>query len=576
MGNEGNEMEMETVRVWIKKLSSFDHRRAQRLESPLLVAYYWDGSVPVGHEIRDISSSGFYLVTTERWHSGTVVTMTLQRSDIVHRDVNGDNYISVLSRVVRSGEDGVGFAFVPLETKGSRKKDVSPRSRPVGRKALYRFLEQLNLDQGHATIESNLGNGKEVLLGQDASSAVPGATVMRRLKDESGQSLVIAAFCMTCLMGCVALAADVGLMLRAKRLLQTAADSAAIAGALEINFAAMDGNTVTNAANLAAQKNGFTNGSNGVTITVNPTPTSGPHAGLPGYVEVIAAQSQPTFFMQVFGRSSMTVSARAVATNLSTTSGCVYTLGTTGTDLSMTGNANIQITTCGIIDDSSSRNALSANGNVTLDAQSIGVVGGVRKTGNVSISPTPVTGIVSTSDPLAFLPAPTVPKTCSADPGYSGTVTKTLTPGCYNGLSASGNVNLTLTSGLYIINGALNLGGNTTLTGANVTLDLLGSSSFPGNTALNLTAPTSGTYDGVVIYQPLSNPNPISLNGNSGSTFQGIIYAPGSAVSLTGNSGSSIYADFVAKSLSLVGNASFNDYSAINSSSVLTAVKLVE
>ena len=568
-------MEMETVRSWFKKLSSFDHRRAERLESPLLVAYYWDGSVPVGHEIRDISSSGFYLVTTERWHPGTVVTMTLQRSDIVHSDVNGDNYISVLSKVVRPGEDGVGFAFVPLETKGSSKKDVSPRSRPVGRKALYRFLEQLNLDQGCPAIESNRGNGKEALLGQDASSVVPGATVMRRLKDESGQSLVIAAFCMTCLMGCVALAADVGLMLRAKRLLQTAADSAAIAGALEINFATMDGTTVTNAANLAAQKNGFTNGSNGVTITVNPTPTSGPHAGQAGYVEVIAAQSQPTFFMQLFGRSSMTVSARAVATNLSTTSGCVYTLGTTGVDLSITGNANIQITTCGIVDDSRSRNALSLNGNVTLDAKSIGVVGGVSKAGNVSISPTPVTGIVSTSDPLAFLPAPTVPKTCSIA-SIPTNKTTTLSAGCYSGLSGSGNINLVLNPGLYVINGDFTFSGNVTITGTNVTLDLLGNLNLPGNVGLNLTAPTSGPYNGVVIYQPLGNANPLNLTGNSGSTFEGIVYAPGAAVALTGNSGSSIYADFVAKSLSLVGNASFNDYAAINGNSVLSAVRLVE
>jgi hypothetical protein len=115
-----------------------------------------------------------------------------------------------------------------------------------------------------------------------------------------------------------------------------------------------------------------------------------------------------------------------------------------------------------------------------------------------------------------------------------------------------------------------------TLTGTGVTLDLLGSSSFPGNTAVNLTAPTTGTYNGVLIYQPLANTHPVSLTGNSGSTFEGIVYAPGAAVDLTGNSGSTIYTDFVVKSLSLVGNATFNDYASINGNSVLTAVKLVE
>ena len=54
---------------------------------------------------------------------------------------------------------------------------------------------------------------------------------MKRLKDENGQALIITALCMTCLFGFAALATDVGLMLRENRLLQIAADSAAIAGA---------------------------------------------------------------------------------------------------------------------------------------------------------------------------------------------------------------------------------------------------------------------------------------------------------------------------------------------------------
>jgi hypothetical protein len=375
---------------------------------------------------------------------------------------------------------------------------------------------------------------------------------------------------MTCLFGFVALAADVGIMLREKRLVQIAADSGAIAGAAELKYG-----DVSAAATTAATQNGFTTGTNGATVSVNPTALNGPHAGVAGYVEVIVSQSQPTIFMALFGQSAMTVTARAVATN-GKTNGCVYTLGTSGADLSLTGNSNIQITTCGIVDNSTSSNALSANGNVTLDAQSIGVVGGVSKTGNVTITPTPVTGIVSTSDPLTFLQAPTVPATCSADPKFSGNQPQTLTPGCYTGLSATGTVNLTLGSGLYVINGTLNLGGNVTLTGTGVTLDLLGSSSFPGNTALNLTAPTTGTYNGVLIYQPLANTQPLSLKGNSGSILDGIVYAPGAAVDLTGNSGSTIYTDFVVKSLSLVGNATFNDYASINGNSVLTAVKLVE
>ncbi|HEY6764483.1 MAG TPA: hypothetical protein VI386_06905, partial [Candidatus Sulfotelmatobacter sp.] len=52
------------------------------MKSPLLVAYYWDGAAPTSHKIQNISSTGFYLTTKERWLPGTMVTMTLQRTDI--------------------------------------------------------------------------------------------------------------------------------------------------------------------------------------------------------------------------------------------------------------------------------------------------------------------------------------------------------------------------------------------------------------------------------------------------------------------------------------------------------------
>ena len=109
------------------------------------------------------------------------------------------------------------------------------------------------------------------------------------LRGENGQTLVIAALCMTCLMGFVALSVDVGLMLRAKRVLQTAADSAAIAGAAEL----VSG-TWSAAALADAAQNGVTNGVNGATVTPHNGPSTGPHAGNLAYVEVIVTQTEPT------------------------------------------------------------------------------------------------------------------------------------------------------------------------------------------------------------------------------------------------------------------------------------------
>ena len=136
---------MNPVINFFRKLSSSDHRQAERRRTPTLVAYYWDGATPMAHEVQNISASGFYLTTKERWHLGTIVTMTLQRTDKAYAESGTQHHIAVLSKVVRMDEDGVGFAFIPIETTAADPSRNS-MSRPVGKKSLGRFLEQLRLD----------------------------------------------------------------------------------------------------------------------------------------------------------------------------------------------------------------------------------------------------------------------------------------------------------------------------------------------------------------------------------------------------------------------------------------------
>lgn len=138
---------MRSIRSWFKKVSSSDHRRADRLEAPLLLAYYWDGSIPAGHEVRNISTTGFYLVTRERWHPGTVVTVTLQRTDIPDANASSEGYITVLSKVIRLDEDGVGFVFVPLADKGGGSGHTRGS---IDRKTIARFIEYVKSGKGHA------------------------------------------------------------------------------------------------------------------------------------------------------------------------------------------------------------------------------------------------------------------------------------------------------------------------------------------------------------------------------------------------------------------------------------------
>jgi Flp pilus assembly protein TadG len=403
---------------------------------------------------------------------------------------------------------------------------------------------------------------------------------MKRLKDESGQALIITVLCMTCLFGFVAMAADVGIMLREKRRTQTAADGAAVAGASELAFG---GAKVSSVAKAAAGQNGYSDGVNGVTVTVNgPTgpstggPAFGPHANNPKYVEVIISKVQPTIFMNLFGVFNMTPTARAVAT-LGVTNGCIVTMGTSGRDISIIGNADITVATCGIADNSNSPDALYLKGNATLTANSIGIAGGYQETGgSVNLTPaTPATGMIPVSDPLAAKLGTAPPPTgCINVPAGALTGATPLAAGCYNGISVGSNNTLTLIGGQYVINGDLTLGGTSTLDGsAGVQLVLYGGINMGGNTNMKLNPSSPG---GVVIWDPAPNTSALNLIGNPGSDLEGIVYAPTAPVALQGNAGATIRLNFVVNNLALQGNATLLDYNQVNPNNLLTVARLVE
>jgi Flp pilus assembly protein TadG len=399
--------------------------------------------------------------------------------------------------------------------------------------------------------------------------------IVRILRDESGQTLISVALSLTCILGFVGLATDVGTMFHAKRNMQIAADAAAIAGAAELPYGTTD---MTTAAQDASGQNGVTNGVNNAVVTVNSPPKNGVYLGLAGYVEAIVSQPQPTFFMQLFKRTSMTVAARAVATN-GASNGCVYTLGTSGTDILLNGTVNLTAASCSITDNSSNAgSALLANGNVTLDAQSIGVVGGVTNNGG-SLTPTPVTGIAPVSNPLAFLTPPANPGGCVSKVfnGSGGP----LSQGCYSGITINGsNITVTLGAGLYFITGSFIVNGsNVTVSGTGVTLyfpTTAASFTDNGNTTLNLSAPTSGADNGILFYQNPSDTNTLTINGSSTSNLKGIFYAPTANLVVNGSGSTNFYTAFVVGSLTFNGTGTLKDYSTINGGSPLTSTRLVE
>lgn len=92
-----------------------DKKRAERRPLPGLAAYHWDGSIPKLNKVRNISSTGVYLQTSDRWEPGKQVTLTLQREGPPR--VGFDHCVRITTKAVRCGSDGVGLVFDALDQR---------------------------------------------------------------------------------------------------------------------------------------------------------------------------------------------------------------------------------------------------------------------------------------------------------------------------------------------------------------------------------------------------------------------------------------------------------------------------
>ena len=97
--------------------------------------------------------------------------------------------------------------------------------------------------------------------------------------------------------GAAGLGVEAGKWYMMKRQAQTAADTGAFAGALEL--AAGTTSKAKPAARQEAARNGFPEGGD-VTVTVNIPPTSGSHVGNTKAVEVIVTRTEPLLLAKLF------------------------------------------------------------------------------------------------------------------------------------------------------------------------------------------------------------------------------------------------------------------------------------
>jgi hypothetical protein len=411
---------------------------------------------------------------------------------------------------------------------------------------------------------------------------------------ESGQTTVMMAlFMATFLLGFVALAVDVQALFHSKRQAQAAADAAAMAAAEEVN----NGTAAEQAAaNAVAKLNGFdtTLATNPATVTLG-VPSGGNYSGSSSYIQAVVSQPISAFFARAIKKGpTVTVSARAVAAAGQSSPTCVCLEGATGTDLNLSNNSKLTPSGCGTTVDSSTNNAVTIVGSAQLGGLSIGSIAtnwdtssNVNNGGSVASGTKVIQGIsTACSPPVPPTPTYTAAQ-CTADPlthygsggssysvGPGSTYSTTQTGGvvCYNSLTVGTNGDhVNLNAGVYVINGGtlhfMSGANNASNTGGNgVVFYLVGNANLviDNGANVNLTAPASGTYAGIVVYQDSADTQNISIQGGANTSFNGAIFAPSSNVTLGNGSGTAISADMVAKTLTMNGGGTLSSTATSN------------
>jgi hypothetical protein len=367
---------------------------------------------------------------------------------------------------------------------------------------------------------------------------------------EKGQAIVIITLSIIGLIGVSALAIDGTNAYIDNRRAETAASAAALTGALT----RIEGGDWRAAALSIAAANGYDNNGETNTVELNTPPLSGPYIGNAEYIEVIITSRQRTYFANVIGIPYITNVVSAVSqskpavmgemfpgyalVSLAPRSECEAISGVRRPAFWAHSEATINLEGGGLFVNSNNPNCAFISfggGSVRIrdDNSRITVVGGADIQKPQLITPYPI----QTDAPYIPYPPPyQFPKIgCGQKIAEVDLTTGTMTPGNWGEDDFPPEGVTTLESGVYCIDGDVVVESGGTLQGSNVVLVLYGGGiNIGGNSFIDLSAPTSGMYQGLLIYLPIENKSVVSLNGSDLSRYQGTILAPGADVRING------------------------------------------
>jgi Flp pilus assembly protein TadG len=376
-----------------------------------------------------------------------------------------------------------------------------------------------------------------------------------------GAVATLVAISLPVLIGVAALGLDAGLLFVQRRQAQTIAESVSMAAAYQLYLNSSNTSGAMAAATALASNYGV------ASPTISIPPSSGTFANKTGYAQVSITTSSPRLFSAIWGAGTMSVTANSVAGSGSTpySTAAILLLNSSGTAMTLSGSTSVTAKNGSIIVDSTSNTSVVSSGSPSITAPVLDLSGKIAYSGtNPNKATTTNTGQTSTPDPLAGIAAPSssgMTVQSSSALSLSGSTTRTLSPGVYNGgISLSGSSSVTLSPGVYYINGGgINMSGSSSLSGSGVFIYNTGGGAInlSGTGSISLNPMSTGSYAGITVFQDRSSATAATMSGAGNISNTGTFYFPDANLTLSGSSGvNAVGAQIIAKGLTLSGSAS--------------------
>ena len=324
----------------------------------------------------------------------------------------------------------------------------------------------------------------------------------------SGSIMIMVVIMLPIILGIVSLAVDLGNVFLVRNQMQNAADAASLAaaGRLRLGTTAQQIAIATTAAVNIANLNGFpVDATTTITVLIPPGGTAS-YAADPQYARVTITKTMHSFFAGMVGLFNILQTKQAVAGS-SSSPPCLISKSL----ILLDNGSQLNAPNCSI----ESNGSIQAKGGSKITAGAIHLTSGSPTLGgSITPSTATITGIIYTDPFTTAVPSGLI---TASNPVVKNGIT-TYSPGIYSGgINVSGNANFS--PGVYWITGGNMFISGGTVTGSGVLFyNSSGSGlfNFSKSASITLSAPTSGTYTGLLLKQTSSTDSILAgqLNGN--------------------------------------------------------------